>query len=76
VIVLGLGLISCNRDHARQAGREAYKASQDAKREASEAAKELRSAGREFSQGWAEEKHRQVAPQAKHPGPAREKKQK
>ena len=65
LIIVGLGLVSCNRDDsterqrtaARQAGREAYRASQEVKRGAKEAAHDLRNASKEFRDGWSEAKH-------------------
>jgi hypothetical protein len=71
--VVGLGLSSCNRETrnprsdeaARQAGREAYRASQDVKRGAKEAAKDLRNAGKEFREGWTEAQHRDEARRAR-----------
>jgi hypothetical protein len=64
-VVLGFGLISCNRDDdghrsresARQAGREAYRASQEVKQDAREAERNLRNAGKDFRDGWEEAKH-------------------
>ena len=64
-LLLGFGLTSCTREDrshrdepaARQAGREAYKASQEAKRGAREAAHDLRNASKEFREGWTEAKH-------------------
>jgi hypothetical protein len=64
VLFLGIGLISCSRDHderrdglaAHQAGREAYRAAQAAKRDAKEAERELRNASKEFREGWIEAK--------------------
>ena len=63
---IGLILTSCNSYNssdrndpaARQAGREAYKASQELKKGAKKAAHDLQSAGKEFSQGWSEAKQR------------------
>ena len=62
--VLIFGLCSCAREDrsrrepaAHQAGREAYHASQELKRDARDAAHDLRSAGKEFRQGWSEAKH-------------------
>ena len=57
-----LSLCSCTRRDAnrrdepaaRQAGRDAYEASQEIKHGAKEAAHELRQAGKEFREGWAE----------------------
>ena len=65
VIFLGVTLISCSRDNradrsepaARQAGRDAYHASQEVKQGARRAAHELENAGKEFRQGWSEAKH-------------------
>jgi hypothetical protein len=68
MILIGVAAISCNRHPqktqreepaAREAGREAYHASQDIKRGAKEAAGELRKAGREFRQGWNEARRQQ-----------------
>ena len=61
-LCLGLGLIGCdrpNRDQpsARQAGRDAYHATQDLKRDAKDAARQLRQAGKQFREGWSEAKH-------------------
>jgi hypothetical protein len=60
VIAAGLGAASCNRNRnepaAHQAGREAYKATQQIKKGAKEAAKELHSAGKQFREGWKEQK--------------------
>ena len=65
-LVLGavLALSSCTREDtahrdepaARQAGREAYRATQDIKRGAKEAAEQVRNAGKELRQGWNEAK--------------------
>ncbi len=71
LIVFGIGLSGCSRKDrdthqnepaARQAGREAYRASQDIKKGAKEAAKELRSAGKEFREGWNEQKRQEPPP--------------
>ncbi len=65
-----LSLISCygvndgDRDASRRAGREAYRASKDLKRGAREAEHQLRTAGKEFRDGWAEESRRD---RAEHP---------
>ncbi len=64
-ILLGLGMISCGRDDraarehsaAREAGRQAYRASQEVKHGAKEAAHDLRSASKDFREGWSEAKH-------------------
>jgi hypothetical protein len=64
-VLLAFGLASCNRradnrreDHAaREAGRDAYRASQEVKRGAREAGRELHNAGKEFRQGWNDAKH-------------------
>jgi hypothetical protein len=63
LLICAAGLISCSRSDnrraapaARQLGKEAYQASQDAKRGAKEAAHQLRSAGKNFQQGWNEAK--------------------
>ena len=63
---LGLSLTACSRHDpphrgeppARQAGREAYDASQEIKRGAKEAAQEIRKAGKEFREGWSDAKHK------------------
>jgi type II secretory pathway pseudopilin PulG len=60
VLAATLALISCNRSSetqrrdstARQAGREAYRATQNIKKGAKETTEELRKAGRELRQGW------------------------
>ena len=64
VVVAGLFLTGCTRTEerhddtaARQAGREAYRASEDVKHDAEKAAKELRNAGKEFREGWSEARH-------------------
>jgi hypothetical protein len=63
-LIAGLGLASCSRQDnaretptAREAGRDAYKASHDLKKEADKAARELKDAGKDFQQGWEEQKH-------------------
>lgn len=63
-ICLGLALTGCatsddtsaHRDHpaARQAGREAYRASEEVKHGAKEAERELRDATKDFQDGWRE----------------------
>ena len=60
-MIAGVFLSACTRteqrrddNSARQAGREAYRASQDVKHGAEKAAKELRNAGKEFREGWSE----------------------
>ena len=61
-LALGFALASCNRDsrdslddaRARQAGRDAYHAAQQAKRDLKEAGRELKSAGKAFRDGWDE----------------------
>ena len=63
--LVGLGLISCSRqdtgrrdrEAARQAGREAYRASKNVKKGAKEAAHELHNAAKEFREGWEEARH-------------------
>ena len=58
-------LVSCSRDDradrndaaARQAGRDAYHASQEVKQGARRAAQDLEHASKEFRQGWSEAKH-------------------
>lgn len=63
VCSIGLGLVSCTNDTsrrddaARKAGREAYRASRNLKKDAKQAERELRSAGKQFRQGWDEAKH-------------------
>jgi hypothetical protein len=64
LILLGLGTVSCSRrdDHrnepvARQAGREAARASQEVKEGARNAERDLRNAGKQFREGWNEGKH-------------------
>ncbi len=75
LIILGMGSVSCTRDRgtgrrdepaAREAGREAYHASQEVKKGAKEAARELRKAGKEFREGWSEAKHQEPPKQDKH----------
>jgi hypothetical protein len=64
LFLLGFGLASCNRRDedrrgepaARQAGRDAYRASQEIKQDAKKAEKQLRDAGKEFREGWNEKK--------------------
>ncbi len=66
LIFAGLGLVSCDRDYrsdrdreaARQAGRDAYRASQQVKRGAREAERDLRNAGKEFREGWEQARER------------------
>lgn len=50
-----------DRSAAREAGREAYKLSQETKRLARQAGHQLRQASKEARQGWNEEKHEQRA---------------
>jgi hypothetical protein len=57
--LLSSGLTSCSRhaerrddSAARQAGRDAARATQDLKHDANEAARELRNAGNQFREGW------------------------
>lgn len=58
-----IALAACNRQDtrtqptARQAGREAYQATRDLKKDAKKAAEQLRAAGKQFQQGWQEQKH-------------------
>jgi hypothetical protein len=67
--LLGLGMVSCTRSDtprrddsaARQAGRDAYRATQEIKRGAKEAGKELRNAGKELREGWNDAKRNQPA---------------
>lgn len=51
-------MTSCDRwrddSAARQAGREAYRASKDLKKGAKRAAHDLRTAGKQFREGWKE----------------------
>ena len=56
---LALSLTSCNQTYdrqpdTRQAGREAYRASQELKKDAKRAAQDLRQAGKNFREGWNE----------------------
>jgi len=61
---LGLGLVSCNQDNrgtrqpadARQAGRDAYHAAQQAKRDLKKAEHDIERAGKNFREGWNEAK--------------------
>jgi len=53
----GLSLTSCSQSYdrqpdTRQAGREAYRASQELKKDAKRAAQDLRNAGKNFREGW------------------------
>ena len=48
-----------NRSAAREAGREAYKLSQETKRLARQAGRQLRQASKEAHQGWNDEKHQE-----------------
>ena len=63
VVLVALGLAACNRDDAdrksasREAGRVAYRLSEDAKHAAEKARRELRDAGKEARQGWNEARH-------------------
>ena len=62
LLIAGLGAVACNRHErnepaAREAGREAYHASQEVKKGAKEAARDLHNAGREFREGWTEARH-------------------
>ena len=62
-----IALAGCNRPgttthrdtdvQARKAGRDAYQATQDLKHDAKKAAAQIRDAGKEFRQGWEEQKH-------------------
>ena len=59
---LGLSLTSCNQTYDRQpdtreAGRDAYRASQELKKDAKRAAQDLRNAGKNFREGWNEAEH-------------------
>ncbi len=62
LLFLGFVLTSCNTAdrsdpsdaRARQAGREAYRASRNLKKDAQQAARELRNASKEFQEGWRE----------------------
>lgn len=62
-LLLFLGLSSCQQaprreePNARQAGREAYHASQKLKREAKDAAQQLHEAEKQFREGWNEASH-------------------
>lgn len=72
-IIGALGLVSCERDSARntpparEAGREAYQASKDVKRGARHAARTLEHAGKEFDKGWNEERNKTQAQHSDHP---------
>jgi hypothetical protein len=63
VVLVALGLAACSRDEAdrksasREAGRAAYRLSEDAKHAAEKARRELRDAGKEIRRGWNEAKH-------------------
>ena len=69
VLALNFGIVGCSRADnsgrdaatARQAGRDAYRASQAAKRDAKDAARELDKAGKDFQQGWNEAKREDEA---------------
>jgi len=73
VLALGLGIVGCSRADnsgsdpaaARQAGRDAYRASQAAKRDAKDATRELEKAGKDFQQGWYEAKREDEAQRKK-----------
>ena len=74
LIFMVMALASCNRDKrekdesaARQAGRDAYRATREVKREAKEAAEKIRKAGKEAQQGWNEAKREDKAKQTKPP---------
>ena len=78
IILAGLiafGLSSCNqresREHptAREAGRDAYRASQDLKRDAKEAAHELHDAEEQFRKGWGEAQRENETRKSDHPRP-------
>jgi hypothetical protein len=61
-LTIGLTLVSCNRDDhrdestARQAGRDAARAVDEAKRDVKHAEEDIRKAGKEAREGWNEEK--------------------
>jgi hypothetical protein len=64
LFLMGLGTVSCSRRDdrrdepvARQAGREAARASKEVKEGARQAERDLRNAGKEFREGWNEGKH-------------------
>ncbi len=64
LFLLGLGTVSCSRRDdrrnepvARQAGREAARASQELKEGARNAARDMKNAGKQFREGWNEGKH-------------------
>ncbi len=66
VLAAGMAVTGCNRDYrhqegpaARQAGREAYRASQAAKQDAREAERDLQNASKDFRDGWNEAKHQE-----------------
>ena len=62
LLVAGSMLSSCGRgthrdeSSAREAGRDAYRASQEIKRGAKKAGQELQKAGKELREGWNEAK--------------------
>jgi hypothetical protein len=62
LLIAGSMLSSCSRGThrdepaAREAGRDAYRASQELKRGAKKAGQELQKAGKELRQGWNEAK--------------------
>jgi hypothetical protein len=61
LFLLGFGMVSCSRRDdqpvARQAGRDAYRASQELKEGARNAERDMRKAGKQFREGWNEGKH-------------------
>jgi hypothetical protein len=58
-LLLGLG--ACTRQDAKQAGRTAYKVTQETKKAAKKAGQELQQAGREARKGWKEQKRKDAA---------------
>ena len=57
-----MSFIACrDSSTAHQAGKEAYRASRELKQGAKRAVKDIRSAGKEFRQGWSEEKRKEKA---------------
>ena len=69
---LGLSLISCNQTSdrppdTRQAGRDAYRASQELRQDAKKAARDLRDAGKNFREGWNEAQREDKARKTERP---------
>jgi hypothetical protein len=64
LLALVIAFTACERDaryrhdeSAREAGRQAYRTSQQIKRGAREAEQDLRDASREFKEGWEQARH-------------------